>query len=155
MVGQGGARNRSGPPPDPNSGRSEARGLTFKLLPRQGFEGRVPPFPLPDASTRERRVWRELWRTPQAAMWDVERWRIRSVALYCRMSVLAESSESPAALITASIRLSDQIGLTPAGLKENGWRIAADEVASKRDDDSLPVSGRVQSARRLRAVSGE
>jgi hypothetical protein len=133
MVGHGGARNRSGPAVDPNSGRSEARGLQFKLLPRQGFEGRIPTFPLPDVTARERKVWRELWRTPQAAMWDAERWRVRTVALYCRMSVLAESAERPATLVTATIRLQDQIGLTPAGLKENGWRISTDEVAAKRE----------------------
>lgn len=158
MAGHGGARNRSGPQPDLLSGRSEARGLVFKLLPRQGFEGRVLPFPLPDVTDRERKVWRELWRTPQAAMWNAERWRVRTVALYCRTSVLAESAGS-ASLITASLRLADQIGLTPAGLKENGWRISADEVAVKRDEESasaVPTSSApARSERRLRAVSGE
>ena len=34
-----------------------------------------------------------------------------------------------AATITAAQRLADQIGMTPAGLKENGWLIVADDAA--------------------------
>jgi len=51
------------------------------------------------------------------------------------------------------IRLADQIGLTPAGMKENGWALAADEVQAKRDDKPATTSQDVPK-RRLRAVPG-
>ena len=156
MVSHGGARNRSGPPADPNSERSEQRGLAFKLLPREGFTGRVPAYPLPDPSARERALWKELWRTPQAAMWNVERWRIRIVGMYCRAWVRAEDPESPASVLTQVNRLGDQLGLTPAGLRDNGWRLAVDEVATKREKTSTAKtaapSAPASSRRRLRAV---
>jgi hypothetical protein len=92
-------------------------------LPRAGFTGRVPAWPLSPASTREREVWKQIWRTPQAAAWSTEPWRHRTVGLYVRATVRCEASDAPASLLTAAIRLADQIGLTPAGLRENGWEL--------------------------------
>lgn len=40
-----------------------------------------------------------------------------------RATVRCEASDAPASLLTAAIRLADQIGLTPAGLRENGWEL--------------------------------
>lgn len=154
---RGGARNRSGPQADPSSERSEQRGLQFKLLPREGFSGRVPAFPLPNATARERAVWKTLWRTPQAAMWNVERWRMPTVGLYCRTMVRCEDPEVMVGAIAQLHRLGDQLGLTPAGLKENGWRLAIDEVGQQRTT-ATPAKARTAAARstaptrRLRAV---
>lgn len=150
---KGGSRNRSGPQADPRSGRSDARGLKFTALPSEGFAGDIPEFPMPDATEREAEVWAELWRTPQAAAWDAEPWRIRSVAMYCRWSVRSEG-DVPAAFLGQVHRLGDQIGLTPAGLRENGWAIAADEVTEKRAEKSPATEGKAAPARRLRAVNG-
>jgi hypothetical protein len=154
---RGGARNRSGPQADPSSERSEQRGLQFRLLPREGFTGRVPAFPLPKPTPRERVVWREMWRTPQAAMWNVERWRMRTVGMYCRWTVRAEAPDATAATMTQTQRLGDQLGLTPAGLKENGWRLAADEVAQQRAAGTTAkartATPKAAPTRRLRAVS--
>jgi hypothetical protein len=149
----GGARNRSGPQPDPNSATSERRGLQFKLLPREGFTGRVPAFPLPKPSARERAVWTQLWRTPQAAMWDLERWRMPSIGLYCRLFVRAESPESSSSLVAQLHRLADQLGLTPAGLKENGWRMSVDEVGEKREAQAPSKKTTAAAPRRLRVVN--
>ena len=74
-MARGGARNRSGPQPDPMSGRSDARGLKFDQLPAEGYDGEVPEFGLPGATPRELAVWEKLWRTPQAAAWAREPWR--------------------------------------------------------------------------------
>ena len=83
---RGGARVRSGPMPDPESGRSEHRGYRLSSLPNGGYQGDVPQFPLStfrqyknvknrkvyDASAsarwrkRELEIWGSLWRTPQA-----------------------------------------------------------------------------------------
>ena len=148
---KGGARNRSGPAVDPRSGRSDARGLKFTALPAGGFDGEVPEFGLPDATPRELVVWSELWATPQAAAWDAEPWRVRTVELYCRWSVRSEG-DVPAAFLGQVHRLGDQIGLTPAGLKEHGWAVAADEVSEKRTEKAAVVEG--GPVRRLRSVNG-
>lgn len=156
----GGARNRSGPQADPDSATSERRGLTYKLLPREGFSGRVPAWPLTPATTRERAVWKWLWRTPQAAMWNVERWRMYAIGLYCRWLVRSEDLEASAATLAQVHRLADQIGLTPAGMKENGWRLSVDEVAKRRESTTevaeTPAGGKphrtAPPVRRLRAA---
>lgn len=152
----GGSRNRSGPRPDPNSATSERRGLTFKLLPREGFTGRIPAFPLPEPSSRERALWKLLWRMPQAAMWNAESWRIYTVGQYTRWAVRAEDPAAAAAILGGVQRLADQIGLTPAGLKENGWRLSVDEVGAQRQATATPTEKpartKAASSRRLRAV---
>lgn len=147
---QGGARNRSGPAPDPSSGRSDRRGLTFDQLPAEGYAGEVPDFPLPKPLKRELAVWAEAWTTPQAAAWAREPWRQRTVAQWVRWSVRAEDREAPASLIVAVVRLADQIGMTPAGLRENGWQITRDEVEQKRG-----AAESQRPKRRLRAVAGD
>lgn len=176
-MGSGGSRNRSGPQADPSSGRSERRGFTLTALPSEGYSGIVPEFMLQpivlfteyfedkvkvkvadDGLTesfreREADVWAEAWSTPQACAWSMESWRWPVVAEYCRLKTVMEfDPQATAALVGQMHRYRDQLGLTPAGLKDNGWAIAADEVAAKRDraDDPAPV---VASSRRLRAVS--
>lgn len=147
-MARGGARNRSGPPPDPNSGRSDRRGFKLSALPAEGYQGNVPGWPLGIQSAREVEVWEEAWTSPQACAWSIQSWRWRTVAMWVRWSVRMEDPEAPAALGNVVVRLADQIGLTPAGLKENGWAIAADEVAVKREE-TAPAAAPV---RRLRAV---
>ncbi len=153
---KGGARNRSGPGVDPNSGRSDRRGVKLTALPAEGHDGAVPEFPLkrvtvyyeyfedkkkirePDEAATEERwdrelaLWEWAWSTPQACAWANERWRWHSVAMWVRTSALCESSDATAADKNSLHRFADQIGMTPAGLKENGWAIAVDEVAPKR-----------------------
>ncbi|NKT05175.1 hypothetical protein GS485_11100 [Rhodococcus hoagii] len=176
-MARGGARNRSGPDVDPKSGRSDRRGLSFTALPAEGFSGEVPKFPLlrrsvmrweygekgskfqvldEDATEliaeREAELWAWAWSTPQAVAWAREPWRWQSVAQWVRTSVICETSEATAADRGSVHRFADQIGLTPAGLKENGWQIAADEVASKREEKPAPAPTS-KPTRRLRAVS--
>lgn len=150
---KGGSRNRSGPSVDPRSARSDSRGLKFTALPSEGFDGDAPEFDLPEATARELEVWANLWSTPQAAAWDAEPWRIRTVAMYCRWSVRSEG-DVPAAFLGQVHRLGDQIGLTPAGLRENGWAIAADEVTEKRAEKTSDPEAKAAPARRLRSVNG-
>lgn len=153
---RGGARNRSGPQPDEKSGRSDRRGISLTALPSEGYRGEVPEFPLPKVSVydvyfedkkrvkefdaeataarweRELELWEWAWSTPQAWAWAQEPWRWFSVAMWVRTSAVCESSDATAADKNSLHRFADQIGLTPAGLKENGWKIAADEVAPRR-----------------------
>ncbi len=128
-----GGHGRSGPPPDPKSERSERRGIRFDALPVEGYAGDAPDFPLPAPSARELEIWRWAWSTPQACAWARQPWRNRTIAMWVRWSVRMEEPNAGASLGNVVVRLADQIGMTPAGLKDNGWRIAVDEVAAKRD----------------------
>ena len=125
--------------------------MSFTASPAEGFSGEVPEFPLPGALGRELEVWRELWSTPQAAAWNVQSWRWGQVADLVRLQVRAEDHEAPVGVYAQVRAARADLGLTPAGLKENGWAIAADEVAERRKESS--TSG--QPMRRLRAVPGE
>lgn len=153
---KGGARNRSGPPIDPDSARSDARGIVLTALPAEGHQGEIPEFPLPamlvrrwvfedkrrwqeldeDATVafreREVQLWSQAWRYPQACVWALHPWRWTSVAMWVRTFVVCESDDATAADKGSLHRFADQIGLTPAGLKENGWKIAEDETARRR-----------------------
>ena len=175
-MASGGARNRSGPQADPESGRSERRGIKLTALPSDGYDGEVPEWPLPrrqiwftyrvDKETvrerdrggeetvaeREAELWEWAWRTPQACAWSLpsESWRLHSIAMWVRTFVLCESSDATAADKGSLHRFADQIGLTPAGLKENGWAIATDEVGEKRSEVKPAAPKR---ERRLRDVS--
>ena len=154
-MSRGGARNRSGPQPDENSLKSAKTGYSLTALPSEGYQGEGPEFPLPDATAREAEVWQQAWRTPQAAAWSMQVWRHRTVALWVRWSVRMEDPEAGAALGNVVVRLADQIGMTPAGLKENGWKIATDQVAAKRADKQADDTPSAPSARdRLKAIAG-
>ncbi|XTZ17058.1 hypothetical protein ACQSSU_06675 [Micromonospora echinospora] len=135
--------------------KSAKIGYSLTALPSEGYQGEIPGFPLPGASERESEVWRQAWRTPQAAAWSMQSWRHRTVALWVRWSVRMEDPEAGAALGNVVVRLADQIGMTPAGLKENGWKIAADQVAPKRADRQAEVSPAVPAARdRFKVIAG-
>ena len=74
------------------------------------------------------------------------------MAEYCRLKVCVELDPSASAALVGQLhRYRDQIGLTPAGMKENGWAIATDEVAEKRDSRPEPAAA-ASSPRRMRAV---
>ncbi len=154
-MARGGARNRSGPSPDPSSGRSDARGYSLTALPSEGYSGPVPPFPLPVPAARELELWAEAWASPQACAWSLpsERWRQRTVALWVRVSFRCEDPDAGAALLGQLHRFADQIGMTTAGLAEMGWRVAVDELAAKSaESQPAPTEPRV---RRLRAADAQ
>lgn len=148
-----GGHGRSGPAPDPNSGRSDRRGYKLTALPASGFDGKVPDFPLPPATAsdaiaaRELAIWELHWRTPQACAWSLEPWRWETVAEFCRIKAIVELAPDASAALVDKLRMyRDQVGLTPAGLRENGWAIAHDEVGEKRnqkdEDQAKPASSR-------------
>ncbi len=131
---KGGARNRSGPPPDPNSARSEARGYKLAALPPEGYRGPIPDFPLVNPTTREYEWWAWAWRTPQACAWSrpSQSWRIPIVGQWVRVFTRCEDHGAPASLFGQLHRLGDQVGLTTAGMHELGWTVAVDELAERR-----------------------
>lgn len=158
MTNHGGARSKSGPKPSMFSARSDARNLKAIRLPAEGYDGDFPALSelLPDAVEREGVVWAEAWRSPQAAQWAKEPSRWRDIALWVRWSVKMEDPDAKAATATAAMRIADKIGLSPSGLKENGWIIPSDMDEEKSQPVKRPakkVGGPVQkSTRRLRSV---
>lgn len=174
-MAKGGARNRSGPQANPTSLRSAERGIVLTALPSEGCSDEPPAFPLSaravyrwehedkrrfqvrdeDETTavaeRERELWAWAWTTPQACAWALEPWRWQTVAMWVRTFVVCESSEATAADKGSLHRFADQIGLTPAGLRENGWAVARNEVAEKRTAKA-PVSSSARD--RMKVVSG-
>lgn len=176
-MSSGGSRNRSGPQADPSSGRSEARGIRLDALPSEGRAGGPPiPWPLSDpqvfiegvengrpvkqldsVASEERKaaeeaLWDEVWSYPQAVAWERERWRWNILAMWVRTFLTASGPEAKAADKTALHRFGDQLGLTPAGLRENGWAIARDEVSEKRAEAASAEPSTGKRERRLRAV---
>lgn len=152
-MAKGGARNRSGPPPQEGSERSERRGFSLTALPAR-YDGEVPDFPLSEASQRELDLWLEKWRGPHGAAWSQpsERWRVWDVALWVRTAVRCEAPDAPAALIGNLHRLGDRAGLSTAGLAEMGWKVAVDETAEKRQQ---PTAERPKPQRRLRVADAQ
>jgi hypothetical protein len=176
-----GGHASSGPAPDPNSLKSAKRGLTFTALPAEGYVGDIPPYPLPkvkvydvyfedkvrhkdldqdatdDRYERELELWAWAWSTPMAAAWAREPWRQDSVAMWVRTRAVCESAEATAADKGSLHRFADQIGLTPAGLAYNGWKIAADQVATKRAEKAGSAEPARPSARArwLKAAGGD
>ncbi|WP_147107157.1 hypothetical protein [Nesterenkonia populi] len=96
-------------------------------------------------------LWEQVWTYPQAVAWEREPWRWNLVAMWVRTFLTASGPEAKAADKTALHRFGDQIGLTPAGLKENGWQIVRDEVAAQRSTPKKKAEP-VKRERRLRAV---
>lgn len=118
-------------------------------LPASGRAGRTPVWPLTAATDRESTIWRELWKTPQAVMWE----RLRQehlVALYVRRLIEAEVPDSATAVSTWVRQMADSLGLTTPGLRSNCWIIA--------DVDDAPVAkktARATSRSRLRVVGAD
>ena len=173
-MGSGGARNRSGPPRDPNSGRSDRLGVRFDALSADGYAGPTPVFPLPirpivveyetgrevdrDATERIRDreidLWAWAWSLPQAIAWSQpsEAWRLHTIAMWVRTFVVCESEGAKAADKSSLHRFADQIGLTPAGLRENGWVISREADSGVDLMEPPPVAA--SSRDRLKVMQG-
>ena len=155
--------------------------MNLQALPARGYRRRPPTFPLEpiqlfveywdgtgadrtkvkdfdEAGTesfadREAQVWAEAWKTPQAWAWSTQSWRWPIIAEYCRLKTVVELDPSASAALVGQLhRYRDQIGLSPAGLRENGWAIAVDEVAAKRTTKAPTGVTGAAPQRRLRAV---
>ncbi len=154
---RGGARNKSGPARDLDSGRTERLKIALTDLPASGYDGPIPEFPIPvttryetvfedgkpyrekDQSAtevfrdREVSIWHTIWRTPQAVAWEREPWRWETIAEYCRAKTVFEFEPDKAAAHLAQLhRYRDAIGLTDAAMRFNGWAIKHDEVGVRR-----------------------
>ena len=145
-MGSGGARARSGPAPDPEALRRE-RGTDpgWHVLPATGRPGPAPEWPLPEASDRERKLWRTLWAKPQATRWEVLGQELE-VALYVRRFAAAERPDASSSAVVVVRQLGEALGLTIPGLLRNRWQIGSAESrpaappATGADGVAVPVA---------------
>ena len=145
----GGARNRSGPAPDPRALRRDRQDdAGWVTLPADGYKGDVPDFPLSGALGAELELWEKLWRKPQAAMW-AELGLDYEVAAYVRAFLKATGPEASPNLMVAIYRGSAEIGLSLPGMHGLRWKIAT----SVGEIDRPPAARKASSSRaRLKAV---
>jgi hypothetical protein len=163
----GGARARSGPAPDPNAlRRGRKTDAEWTTLPAEGFKGRIPTFPLTrpteplssikandedredlirdalaEIETRfeaEKKLWKELWRKPQAAMWHRLGMKYQ-VAAYVR-AFLESTSAASSGLKTAVLRMEGELGLSVPGMNALRWKIAHDELAEQREPEQVAAA---------------
>ncbi|MEV4437495.1 hypothetical protein AB0K09_00510 [Streptomyces sp. NPDC049577] len=146
-MSKGGARTRSGPPPDPNALARERDAGEWTVLPADGRAGVLPPWPLLGESPRETQLWTQLWTKPQALMWERNGSHFE-VALYVRRLVEAEVPDSPVSLGTLVRQMADSLGLTTPGMRANRWRIAREEPPAA----AVPLTAARSSRARLKVV---
>lgn len=103
------------------------------LLPAEGYQGDIPPWPLPGRKVAaDQTMWAELWRTPQAAAWA------RMGTATARMIARYVTLWRGGATVLGEIRqLEDRLGLNPMALRRLGWDIVQNEFEPAEDQ---PVS---------------
>jgi hypothetical protein len=77
----------------------------------------------------ERKLWADLWRTPQAVMWEKLAWD-REVAQYVRFQIRAEGGDLDAA--KEARQWSDRLGLNPLAMLRLRWEFERTEDAEER-----------------------
>lgn len=158
-MASGGARTRSGPPPDPGALRRDRKSDgEWTVLPAEGRKDPAPGWPLseheePSWGDREMELWRRLWATPQAVQWALMGQDLE-VALYVRRLVEAEQPGARANLATLVRQMADALGLTIPGMRTNRWKIAADQVAVKRQQKQAATPARRGARDRFQVVDG-
>lgn len=145
----GGARGRSGPPPDPMALHRARDSSEWWTLPSQGRTEPAPRWGLTEPSERELEVWGVLWAKPQAVAW--ERLGLDyEVALYVRSFVEAEIPLSCTPVRTLVKQLGESLGLTIPGLLRNRWKIGDVETRPT----GRKTSGAMGARDRLKVVDG-
>lgn len=155
---RGGARAVSGPAPDPRSLKS-AQAMDkggWRTLPAEGRAGDPPEWPLTTPADRELDLWDDLWKKPQAVVWE-DMDQALEVALFVR--TLAEAEQPDARVDVKKMVRSylDSLGLSVAGMNRNRWKIAPAIEEPAAATPAAMASARRPSARdRLKVVpSGE
>ena len=116
------------------------------MLPAEGRKGAAPRWPLAahddsEWSKRERSIWLELWKTPQAIEWERLGW-VRIVARYARTLVGAEGLNKDC--MSEARQLEDRLGLTPRAMRMLLWQVVADEVGERREERTTSARGRIK-----------
>lgn len=150
---RGGARAVSGPAPDPMALRRDRPDdqASWSLLPVAGRAGEPPAWPLLEPTERQDHHWRELWRLPQAVMWE-RLGQHHEVALFVRTLAEAEAPGAPLGAQRLVRSYLDSLGLSVQGMLRNRWRIVGDTTEPVKAP-AAPAPARRSSARsRLKVV---
>jgi hypothetical protein len=151
-VSRGGARTRSGPAADPNALRRERDGADWLRLPAAGRQAEAPTWPLTRPTRRELALWADLWRTPQAIVWEAQH-EGYAVALLVRAMRQAEKAGAAVNLQTLVRQYMEALGLAGALGRSKQWAI--DDPETARPAEGTPAQAGPTSARaRLKLVSG-
>ena len=84
----------------------------------------------------------------------MESWRWLNIADLVRLQVRGEAHDAPVNIATVTRQLRADLGLTPAGLKENGWAIAVDQIGARREEKAAVPPRLSSRSKMLRAVGG-
>ena len=106
---------------------------------------------LRESARLELAMWFELWRTPQAVMWQRQGWT-REVAQYARLKVLAELGDMDAQ--KEARQVGDRLGVTPLALLRLRWEVVEGTAAAQQPDPAAPRGSRSRYGH-LRAVQPE
>lgn len=138
------------PLPDPNALRRDRKDDqgSWTTLPAEGRTAEPPPFLLPHPTAREKAMWAEEWKRPQALMWERDH-QEREVALYVRNAIACEGKPDPK-LLPILLRQQEALGLSQPGLLRRRWRIEEPAPAKKRTNDP----DRAAQKAALRAIVG-
>jgi hypothetical protein len=161
LMASGGARARSGPAPQANAIRNGRAGADWIRLPASGRKGEPPPWPLTRGTGREKALWADEWKRPQAIMWQANGQELE-VALYVRAIRIAENPKAKAGDRTLVVRLQEHLGLSQPGLARNRWMIVDDvAMAESAPADTgggaqrpIPISDARDRLRRLGSDAG-
>ena len=152
---KGGARNRSGPAPDPNALRrlrkDDQSGWT--VLPSEGRSAPAPEWPLVEPSDRELELWAAWWAEPVALLWE-QAHSLHYVAFTVRMFAEAEQPKARTEDRKSLNQMMANLYLTPDSLARARVRIATDETAERRQERSQPVK-RSSARDRMKVVNGD
>lgn len=133
-MASGGARSRSGPPPDPNALRRDRKDDgDWLTLPAGGRDGDAPAWPLTGGTERELELWTILWAKPQAHAWARLSLEFE-VGMLVRRMAEAETPGSHTSTGTLVRQMMDSLGLTTPGLRSNRWKLSDDEVGEAREE---------------------
>jgi hypothetical protein len=109
-----------------------------------------PSWPFEPRGLDETDMWARLWRKPQAFMWD----RLGlgdQVAAYVRAYTESTEPGASAGLKTAVLRMETELGISVAGMRQNGWRISG----ASAPVEAPPAARQTSSGDWLKAVSVE
>lgn len=144
---RGGARVNSGPLPKDAASRRRRNAPAANLLelPREGYQGPVPAWPVLAPPTDSiAATWRALWRRPQAAAWADMGFE-NAVARLAVLTVASMDPDAPSAVLTEVRQMEDRLGLNPAAMQRLRWKLA-DEA---EDAEVVPIAAK---PRRVKAV---
>lgn len=120
-------------PKPPETRRRRNAAPAFADLPMSGRQGRSPAWPLsvkPSAAVRK--LWSELWKSPQAIVWEEQR-AMRRVARYALLCIQAEQPEAKSYVLAETRQLENDLGLLPKSMRTMGWRIVDDQPEQTSD----------------------